>query len=197
MLEASFEESMKQFLLLHLVCPACLPGEISLEVLPKHVVYDDIVTGELCCKKCKRQFPIKNGIAILLSEPHSPPAGSHLRYEEAGMTDRYLWSHYRYILGVPEFGTRIINGLTVFQTIFLLRYVCVKPSSAAKGVMKPSYPDSGIESPQRYAVHEFIVLPSRSAIVLATLRIRVYVRAEKPRRSVTFFIFFTIQSVRP
>lgn len=95
---------MKQFLLPHLICPACLPDEIPLEVLSERVVFDDIVSGELCCKKCKRRFSIKDGIAFLLPEPHSISAGSQLRYEEAGMTDRYLWSHYGDLLGVPEFG---------------------------------------------------------------------------------------------
>lgn len=100
-----FKGSMKQFLLPHLICPACLPDENPLEVLSKRVMHDDIISGELCCKKCKRRFPVKDGIAILLPEPASFSTGSQLRYEEAGMTDRYLWSHYGDLLDVPEFGS--------------------------------------------------------------------------------------------
>jgi uncharacterized protein YbaR (Trm112 family)/SAM-dependent methyltransferase len=95
---------MKQILLPQLICPACLPDEVQLEASAKRIVEDDIVTGELYCKKCKQRFPIKDGIAILLPEPNSYSSGGQLRYEETGMTDRYLWSHYGDLLDIPEFG---------------------------------------------------------------------------------------------
>ena len=93
---------MKQFLLPHLICPACLPGEIQLEASAKLMVEDDIVTGELYCKKCTRRFPIKDGIAILLPEPNSYSSGGQLRYEESDTVNRYLWSHYADLMGCSE-----------------------------------------------------------------------------------------------
>ena len=90
---------MKQFLLPHLICPVCLPGEMPLEVAAKKMEGDDIVTGELFCKKCRKRFPIKEGIAFLLSDPGGCPVGGQLRYEEREMVNRYLWSHYADLMG--------------------------------------------------------------------------------------------------
>ena len=94
---------MKNFLLPHLICPACLPVEVPLEATVNRVIADDIITGELSCKKCRRRFQIKNGIAILLAEPNASSAGGQLRYEESAMTERYLWSHYGDLLGLDTF----------------------------------------------------------------------------------------------
>lgn len=85
---------MKQFLLPHLICPACLPAEMSLEVTAKRLEGDDIITGELYCKKCRRKFPIKDGIATLLPEPNEYSSGGQLRYEEGEVANQYLWSQY-------------------------------------------------------------------------------------------------------
>jgi SAM-dependent methyltransferase len=93
---------MKQFLIPHLICPACLPGEIPLEATVKQLERDDIVTGELFCKKCRRRFPIKDGIAFLLPAPESYSTGGQLRYEERETLNRYLWSHYADLAGELE-----------------------------------------------------------------------------------------------
>ncbi|MCE1227658.1 MAG: methyltransferase domain-containing protein [Geobacteraceae bacterium] len=90
---------MKRFLLPHLICPACLPKEYPLNLTTDREADNDIITGTLACTKCKRRFPIKEGIAHLLPDPDSSPAGAQWRYEEKGMTDRYLWSHYSDLLG--------------------------------------------------------------------------------------------------
>ncbi len=91
--------AMKQFLLPHLICPACLPKEYPLSLTAVHEDDGDIITGTLSCSKCRKRFPIKDGIACLLPDPDSSPAGAQWRYEEKGMTDRYLWSHYGDLLG--------------------------------------------------------------------------------------------------
>ena len=90
---------MKRFLLPHLICPACLPKEYPLNLITEREADGDIISGTLTCTKCKRRFPIKEGIAHLLPDPDSSPAGAQWRYEEKGMTDRYLWSHYGDLLG--------------------------------------------------------------------------------------------------
>jgi len=93
---------MKQFLIPHLICPACLPGEFPLEATVKRLDRDDIVTGELFCKKCRRRFPIKAGIAVLLPTLESYSTGGQLRYEERDTLNRYLWSHYADLAGDLE-----------------------------------------------------------------------------------------------
>lgn len=95
---------MKSFLLSRLICPACLPKEYPLDLSDDREAEGDIITGNLSCRKCRRNFPIRDGIAILLPDPSSGPAGGQWRYEEAGMADRYLWSHYADLLGKPVAG---------------------------------------------------------------------------------------------
>lgn len=95
---------MKQFLLPHLVCPACLPAEIMLDPTVKKLEGDDIITGELFCKKCRRRFPVKEGIAILLPDPDSYASGGQSRYEERDTLNRYLWSHYADLTGTADVG---------------------------------------------------------------------------------------------
>ncbi len=93
---------MKQFLLHHLICPACLPSEKQLEIAAQRVNGDDIITGELCCKTCKRRFPIKGGIATLLADPDGSSVGSQQRYDDNEVANRYLWSHYADLMGYSE-----------------------------------------------------------------------------------------------
>ena len=93
---------MKQFLLAHLICPACLPDEMSLETTAKRSENDDIITGELYCKKCKRRFPIRDGIATLLPDPESYLTGGQRRYDDNEVANQYLWSHYADITGHSE-----------------------------------------------------------------------------------------------
>jgi SAM-dependent methyltransferase/uncharacterized protein YbaR (Trm112 family) len=93
---------MKQFLLPYLICPACLPRETPLEVATKLLEHDDIITGECFCKRCKRRFPIKEGIANLLVDPEGYSTGGQLRYNDKEISNRYLWSHYADLTGENE-----------------------------------------------------------------------------------------------
>jgi uncharacterized protein YbaR (Trm112 family) len=93
---------MKQFLLPHLICPACLPAELPLDVTTKRTEYDDIVSGELVCRKCRKRFPIKEGIAYLLPNSEGYSVSGQRRYDENEMVNRYLWSHYADLAGDPE-----------------------------------------------------------------------------------------------
>lgn len=86
--------TMKRFLLPYLICPACLPREYPLNLSTERETEGDITTGTLTCTRCKKRFPIKEGIAHLLFAPDDSLTSSQRRYEEKGMTDRYLWSHY-------------------------------------------------------------------------------------------------------
>lgn len=95
------ENPVKRFLLPHLICPACLPREepLTLSAVDREEG-DDIVAGRLSCRRCRRRFDIADGIARLLPDTDGGPSGSQWRYEEAGMADRYLWSHYADLAGV-------------------------------------------------------------------------------------------------
>ena len=93
---------MKTFLLPHLICPACLPKELPLQLSVKRSDGDDIIAGELTCKKCLRRYPITDGIACLLPDPAGSASGGQLRYDDSEMVNRYLWSHYADLLGDQE-----------------------------------------------------------------------------------------------
>jgi SAM-dependent methyltransferase len=95
---------MKLFLLPHLICPACLPHELPLSISVDRENDGDVINGNLSCKKCKRRFPIRDGVALLVSDPDGTSWGGQLRYEETGMIDRYLWSHYGDLLDLTDFG---------------------------------------------------------------------------------------------
>lgn len=88
---------MKAFLLPHLICPACLPKENPLDIKAQKMGGHDngeISFGELHCPKCRKIFPIKDGIANF--QVNQDLRG--IRYEESDMVDRYLWSHYADLL---------------------------------------------------------------------------------------------------
>jgi len=95
---------MKRFLLPHLICPACLPKEHRLVVSVGHEKDGDIITGDLSCPKCKRRFPVKEGIAVLVPDPGSALSEGHWRYEDPDTLNRYLWSHYADLHGDEENG---------------------------------------------------------------------------------------------
>jgi len=57
---------MKLFLLPHLICPACLPHESPLSISIDREEDGDVISGILSCKKCKRPFTIRDGVAQLV-----------------------------------------------------------------------------------------------------------------------------------
>ncbi len=54
---------MRKSLLKILVCPIC-KSDLDLNISKQQK--NEIILGELVCKKCKELFPIKNGIPHLL-----------------------------------------------------------------------------------------------------------------------------------
>lgn len=95
---------MKRFLLSHLICPSCLPAEHPLGHSVEVETAGDIITGQLLCSRCRRRFPVREGVAHLLPDPDGIPSGGQWRYEEGGMADRYLWSHYADLSGAVANG---------------------------------------------------------------------------------------------
>lgn len=93
---------MKKWLLERLICPECLDDEISLGLTVHEERDDDILDGELTCPACRRSFPIRRGVAIVL-----PAASRNVLHETSGYNSRimlsaYLWSHFSDLLNDPE-----------------------------------------------------------------------------------------------
>jgi len=88
-----------------LICPACLPQERPLTLTVKQEAEGDILKGFLSCAGCRKRFPIREGIALLLPEPDSGASGNQWRYEEATTVNGYLWSHFSDLMAVPEANT--------------------------------------------------------------------------------------------
>ncbi|HBN26207.1 MAG TPA: SAM-dependent methyltransferase [Desulfobacteraceae bacterium] len=85
---------MNKILLDFLICPACLPLELSLKSFILKSGGDDIISGHLYCEKCARKYPVSNGIAVLLPDTTAETSSSQDRYEEERVVSSYLWAHY-------------------------------------------------------------------------------------------------------
>lgn len=84
---------MKRILKDILICPACLPEEIPLELFIDEIEDEDIIFGVLSCKKCGVRYKIEEGLAVLM--PNSQlSADINNKYENPKVVSSYLWSHY-------------------------------------------------------------------------------------------------------
>lgn len=93
---------MQDWLAPSLICPECLPGNVSLELEPKDEKDGDILSGTLSCPACGRTYPIDNGVAVILPDRSRPLLDDHTGYNSAQMLSSYLWSHYSDLFGDPE-----------------------------------------------------------------------------------------------
>jgi uncharacterized protein YbaR (Trm112 family)/SAM-dependent methyltransferase len=94
---------MKEALLDLLICPACLPREEALACRAIDRKGEEIISGRLLCEHCKKEYPIREGMACLLPGNVSgsePPSG----YEDPSVVSSYLWTHYSDLTGDPEAG---------------------------------------------------------------------------------------------
>ena len=91
---------MKKWLHELLVCPACLPGQAPLSLNIQEAQGDDVIHGELHCGNCDLRYPIRMGVAVLLTEPPPPQSGTS-GYNSKGMLSAYLWSHFGDLLQDP------------------------------------------------------------------------------------------------
>ncbi len=94
---------MKRLLLDHLVCPGCLPQEISISCRIREEHRMEILEASLHCPRCGSIYPVREGVAFLL--PESPGGSSPRdRYETADLLSSYLWSHYADLTNDPDAG---------------------------------------------------------------------------------------------
>lgn len=92
---------MKTWLTPILICPACLPQETGLKLKADTQENDDVIEGHLKCPACLKEYPIREGIALVHPEQHTlKDSGS--KYEKASVVSSYLWSHYCDLLQDPE-----------------------------------------------------------------------------------------------
>jgi len=84
---------MKRSITPLLVCPVCLPKERPLEIGASAETDGDITTGHLSCRKCRRRFPIRDSIAVLLPEGKGGSIAPPLTVTQEGTVWRKLRSH--------------------------------------------------------------------------------------------------------
>lgn len=82
-----------------LVCPTCLPQERALQATVRTEADGDVISATLTCRSCRSSYPVEDGIALLLDNEKSATANGQWRYEEGGVVNSYLWSHYADLLG--------------------------------------------------------------------------------------------------
>ncbi|MBN1105668.1 MAG: methyltransferase domain-containing protein [Deltaproteobacteria bacterium] len=95
---------MKRRLLELLICPACLPEEKPLRGSIAGADGDDIVTGRLTCPGCGAEYPVEDGVGVLLPPASSRANATRRRYETEAVVSSYLWSHFGDLFGDPEAG---------------------------------------------------------------------------------------------
>jgi SAM-dependent methyltransferase len=92
---------MKKWLQDYLVCPECLPREIPLDLNPHEELNHDVIEGDLTCSGCGKHYPIRNGVAVILSEQSKQVLAEGLGYNSRTMLSAYLWSHFCDLLHDP------------------------------------------------------------------------------------------------
>lgn len=93
---------MEQSLAQSLICPACLPREISLRLEVHEGQGEEVEQGALACGACRRAYPIRQGIALLL--PDGDGDSGEDPYTSPRALSAYLWSHFADLWDDPDAG---------------------------------------------------------------------------------------------
>ncbi|MEN2985636.1 MAG: Trm112 family protein [Thermodesulfovibrionaceae bacterium] len=72
-----------------LICPICLPVELSLRLIIDEIEGDDIFMGSLVCNRCGAKYRIEDGIAILTRNPEWQPDKTN-KYENPQVVSSYI-----------------------------------------------------------------------------------------------------------
>ena len=89
---------MKKLLVDLLICPSCLPVEEKLRCTINEKDGEDILSGSLSCPQCNNNYPIQDGIAIILPVSYEVDPRVPSKYENSLLLSSYLWAHYADIL---------------------------------------------------------------------------------------------------
>ncbi len=93
---------MKKWLNENLLCPECIPEEISLDLDIHEEEDEDVIEGRLVCSDCGRTYPIQKGIAFILPEKSQSVLSNGTGYNSRGMLSAYLWSHFCDFFNDPD-----------------------------------------------------------------------------------------------
>ena len=93
---------MKIWLHDNLRCPDCLPDEVPLTLDSDDRDTDEIIDGRLVCPECRQEYPIEDGVAIVLPRRSRPLLSNVGGYNSWGMLSAYLWSHYGEFFNDPD-----------------------------------------------------------------------------------------------
>ena len=93
---------MKKWVVDKLICPQCLNEEVPLDLTVHETEADDIKDGEMNCPRCGGNYPIQQGIAVLLPEATRDILSDQRGYNAPGMLSAYLWSHFGDLLNEPD-----------------------------------------------------------------------------------------------
>ena len=85
-----------------LICLRCLPTETGLSLNARERDGVEVVSGNLRCPRCRTDYPIAGGIAMLLPQPQDPVRNTTMQYEAPEAVSSYLWSHYADLMGDEE-----------------------------------------------------------------------------------------------
>jgi uncharacterized protein YbaR (Trm112 family) len=92
---------MRKWVYEKLICPQCLESEIPLALTVHEEKDNEVVDGMLTCPRCRGDYPIRQGIAILLAKKTRDGIDDDQGYNAPGMLSAYLWSHFGDLLGDP------------------------------------------------------------------------------------------------
>lgn len=92
---------MRKWVYEKLICPQCLEAEFPLTLNVYEEKDNDVIDGELTCPQCKGNYPIRQGIAVLLPEKTRDLINDGRGYNAPGMLSAYLWSHFGDLIGDP------------------------------------------------------------------------------------------------
>ncbi len=85
---------MKEWLVEKLICPECRRQPVPLGLYIEEKISGDIISGCLNCPECRSQYPIKDGIAVVVPQTTLATVHQNNGYNSPGMLSAYLWSHF-------------------------------------------------------------------------------------------------------
>ena len=105
---------MEQSLTQCLICPACLPQELSLRLEVHESAGGEVDRGGLHCRECGRVYPVAEGIAVLLPGGAESPTEED-RYCRPQLASAYLWSHFADLWDDPDVSAAYLGWADLFD----------------------------------------------------------------------------------
>lgn len=93
---------MKKWVTEKLICPECLADERPLDLVIETEAGEEVIDGYLSCGFCKKTYPIRKGVAVVLPEASRSVLSGTSGYNSRSMLSSYLWSHYCDFLKDPK-----------------------------------------------------------------------------------------------